>query len=68
MCIGHKYGKVEDGYQYCIKCGYARNIPHEHHWIKTEQISVYGSNGKIPVAYVYVYNCSICGEIKKVRI
>jgi hypothetical protein len=71
MCIfGHKYGKVEEGFQYCVKCGYARKLSHEHHWELQKEIIVYdvdlyGTKSKLPTNVIRLNKCSICGEEKK---
>lgn len=76
MCFfGHKFGKIErDGYQYCIKCGKAHIPPHEHRWILKKETDVYtqswgwGQVSKLPTNIIYFYECSICGETKKVKV
>jgi hypothetical protein len=70
MFCNHKYGKVEDGYQYCEKCGKATLIglpevlPCQHYWkvIKSYEVSnrLYGNIYK----HQFILQCDKCGEIK----
>jgi len=64
----HKWGKVEDGYQYCTVCGKARPVPVqacEHVWetISKEHIVQYGSFGKFPKGINYHLRCKKCGMV-----
>lgn len=63
----HKYGKIEDGYQYCVKCGIAIVAPCKHNWEKlyetTYNIETFG--GKWRSGTLLVYECSECKEIRK---
>lgn len=68
MCLfgNHRWGKVEDSYQYCIKCGLARPTPHMHVW--KEKVITKISNGREFIAHIYLYECSICGETRQEKI
>lgn len=63
MFCNHKYGKVEDGYQYCEKCGKARLVKCNHKW---EEVEVYTKTyyGK-SVGEIYVLRCEHCGEMEQ---
>ena len=69
MFCFHKYNKVEDGYQYCKKCGKAKIVPCSHQWEILKEISVYTSffySGSYPPNhYIFALRCSRCGNIKK---
>lgn len=67
MFCWHKYGKVEDGYQYCEKCGKAIVSPCAHKWKRVEAFDVKDVflNGRVRY-HIYVYECEKCGEVKKV--
>lgn len=65
----HKYGKEDNGYQYCEKCGKGIAMPkkvcsHKFNIIDTFkwENSFYGSSGRI-----YMLQCEKCGEMKKER-
>jgi hypothetical protein len=61
MFCFHKYGKIEDGYQYCSKCGKAKVAPCIHNWnfYKEYKKEVGGCGYTI----VIVRKCSKCHEI-----
>lgn len=66
----HKFGKIEDGYQYCTKCGKAKAAPFrecEHKWEIINQFSIQitdnWTNG-----ILYICQCTKCGDIKKNKI
>jgi ribosomal protein S27AE len=71
MCLfGHRWGKVEELYQYCTKCGIARLVPapeplpsHECIWktIKIEEITSYDEYGNDVTRYHQ--QCQTCGAI-----
>ena len=68
FCLHKKWGKVEKGYQYCLKCGKARAIPCSHNKWKTLDIGdIKGWWGHI-VGRVFVQQCTTCGTIKEKRI
>lgn len=62
MICFHKWGKVEEGYQYCGKCGEAKLAPCQHKW---EEESEYKktANGRV-VCVGTVLQCSKCGDMK----
>lgn len=67
----HKYGKIEDGYQYCEKCGLARPAPPrecEHKWVKHTEFEGGNILSNHISSHIYVMSCSNCGEIKQVKV
>ena len=66
MFCFHKYNKVEDGYQYCKKCGKAIVAPCSHKWelIKTLEVSNAFSGDKAN-HYIFVLQCSNCGILEQ---
>jgi len=66
--FGHKYGYVQDRYQYCANCGKARCLPCNHEWELLEKKN-YGSVDQeakkiLFVDYtIYVLRCKKCGDI-----
>jgi uncharacterized membrane protein YvbJ len=70
FCI-HKFGKVEDNYQYCSKCGKAIEAPKvkcDHKWETIVEGDVSSNITSRIIKKVYVNRCIICGEIKRVEI
>lgn len=63
----HVFGKVENGYQYCEKCGIAILAPkfvcEQHKLVLVDKIqrSMWGQ----PKDIIYVSRCVNCGEIVK---
>lgn len=53
----HTFGKVEDGYQYCTKCGTAQAAPCRHEW------KIIGRK-EGPATHANLCECQICGELK----
>jgi len=65
-CRHKKFGKVEDGFQYCLKCGWARRLPCGHKWVREDKIDVRGNFG---ILYTLVSDrCEFCGEVKIYRL
>jgi hypothetical protein len=62
----HKFGKVENGYQYCLKCGRMIVAPCSHKWEDIERVNV--SMWKNITGYIIVQCCSLCTEIRQVHI
>lgn len=65
----HKYGKVEDGYQYCEKCGKAITAPLRqcnHKWVELTQYTVSNIVGHNVTGNIYIMRCEHCGEMDKV--
>jgi len=62
----HKFGKIEDGYQYCERCGKAIVAPCAHQWnlIQEATMKWFGT----PTGKIIVQQCSRCGEIRKTDI
>ncbi len=77
FCTHKHLGKVEDGLQYCDRCGKAflAPVPKKecpHIWVEKEQplhIQVTEPSGlKVTKSKVYVLQCLNCGDIKKVQV
>jgi hypothetical protein len=66
MFCFHKYGKVEDGYQYCKKCGKAIVIPCDHKWKHIENAQF--EFDVLPTKVIKILQCKNCGEMKNFRI
>jgi len=67
MCF-HKYSKIEDdGYQYCTKCGKAI---HQCRWkfIKEVKVLDFDKSNELPLYFFRLYECEICGKMKKEKI
>lgn len=37
----------------------------KHEWDSVQELPVYGDNGDIPIAYLYVLRCKKCGDISQ---
>lgn len=48
-----------------LKCFRAMFGLHECHWTIIKTIDVYGDRTDMPVAYEYVLQCTICGDVTK---
>jgi hypothetical protein len=60
--FGHKWGKIEQGYQCCEVCGKAKGC--FHLWTQfTDFHKVETSAGAIHV--VFEWKCKYCGEIRQ---
>ena len=70
MFCFHKYGKIENGYQYCQKCGKVIAVPCNHKWETKSEESVNQSYGArlIHKGSFFILRCINCGEIKKSEI
>lgn len=69
MIHAHKYGKIENGYQYCEKCGKARHIECNHKWSVIETYKKYAFRGAPrPYSFIYIMQCAVCGDIKKMDV
>ena len=66
----HKWGKVEEGYQYCEKCGKARAAPEKicsHHWVEMDSYklsNIFSRDRDSFNSVTYIMRCSGCGEMK----
>ena len=63
----HKFGKVDDGYQYCIKCGKAIPVPAkqcEHKFIETDKLDYQGPFQNVYKA-LYIIKCTKCGILRR---
>lgn len=58
----HKYGKIEDGYQYCEKCCKAIKIPCSHKWEKYSNLT--DKSGGRDKVVGNVLRCIHCGDMK----
>lgn len=65
MFCKHKYGKIDDGYQYCIKCNKAIVVPckHKYNRIEAYRIVTTSSMGRRE-GTEYTSECTKCGDIK----
>ena len=74
MWCSHKYGKIEDGYQYCEKCGKAivapliKPAPCVHKWKEFSTIKQRGPWDGDYRQTGWMFRCELCGEMKKVSI
>jgi len=63
----HKFGRVEDRYQYCDKCGTAKAAPArecEHVWQEVTQMNTTSRlNGSLQ-KITYVMKCTKCANMK----
>ena len=68
MFCRHKYGKIEDGYQYCEKCGRAISAPARvcsHEWVahdRTKNMSPWGDGACSDI--ITTLQCKLCGTMK----
>lgn len=58
----HKWGLINDGYQYCEKCGKAIAVKCSHNYIIKGTLRV--SLGGVNKGYIYVLMCDNCGHMK----
>ena len=66
MICFHKYGKVENGYQYCSKCGKAARVKCSHIWKNYKQYNCFDSKlDEIPRYVKFILMCQKCGSLKK---
>jgi|AntAceMinimDraft_18_1070375.scaffolds.fasta_scaffold06517_5 hypothetical protein len=61
----HIWGRVENGYQYCTKCGLARTAGCIHEWEIEQQYTV--SREKKHIGDIIYYKCKKCSQRKYVR-
>ena len=65
----HKYGKVEDGFQYCEKCGKAIPAPEKicsHNWTEVAKFGFGPAWADYTSHFDYIMKCSHCGDMKKI--
>lgn len=68
MLHTHRFGPVaSDGYQYCLKCGFARAPECVHKWKNLQSFEITNGYGN-HVANLYVQQCEKCGELRRERI
>lgn len=61
--FGHNFGKIEDRYQYCKKCGIAKPVPCNHEWKIIEKAKVHDASGQ-PYTIRKQLQCQKCGDLK----
>jgi len=76
ICI-HKYGKVEEGYQYCEYCGLARCVRVkssggcEHRWTEKTNSTIKYVDKKTgetsEKGFLHILRCEKCGDLKEFR-
>ena len=69
MFCKHKYGKIEDGYQYCTKCNKAIVVPcnHKYRRIDAQKVVKTSAMGR-KESIEYTSECIKCGDIKVTEI
>ena len=63
MFCCHKWGKIENKYQYCTKCNQARPVKCNHNWEEKEAMKLLGVNSKAWKHTQYIMKCTECGEM-----
>lgn len=67
----HQWGKPENGYQCCTKCGIARPLTCAHKWKTVQRVLVHDQWDReckaSPVGEKRILQCEHCGEIKTVN-
>jgi hypothetical protein len=64
----HKYGKIDNGYQYCSICGKALPVGCSHEWEDKGHYSEKNTyNGNV-YNVIYVLRCTKCGDMKTISI
>ena len=71
--FNHKWGKVEDNYQYCTVCGKARPVPPpacNHVWEVVKEINLIDGmwGSRLITGKAFIQRCTICGEMKEYRV
>jgi len=66
QCI-HLWGAVEDGWQYCTKCGAARISGCVHDWEVEKRSTITRTTDDGQVGEEYIYKCKKCTIRKYVR-
>jgi hypothetical protein len=59
--------EVKDGYQFCEKCGKAFPVECDHVWTEKNELRVFNRLTDITSDYIYIRECTKCGEIKTVK-
>lgn len=67
MFCFHKFGKVEDGYQYCTKCGKAILVPCNHNWETLSMRDLFRTTDGVKslIGTMYQLRCTKCGQISQ---
>lgn len=63
----HKYGKIENNVQYCLKCGKAKAAPKckNHEFEIIEELGKYRGSDERLIAINYIQKCKYCGKMQK---
>ena len=69
MFCFHKWGKIEEGYQYCSKCNAARPVKCNHKWVTLNsgdisRRSPYSGEWRC-IGKSFYSRCEKCGEHQK---
>ena len=56
----HRYGAIDNGYQYCLKCGIARPVPCGHIWQEKRAIILTHRETGNKRAIGYIFAASSC--------
>lgn len=68
MICFHNWGRVEEGYQYCTKCGLAKKVQCRHIWKEIYNSEVIRRSTGAVIGYCFILQCSHCGEIQEKRV
>lgn len=63
----HKFGRIEDGYQYCEKCGKAFAVERPECKCSWEEIEHYTITNTVmgnTLTHIYVLRCKYCGRME----
>ncbi len=60
FCYQHEYGKIEEGFQYCKKCGKAICV---HKWEEVESFEKIDNYTGNVVSIIKLCKCKKCGEL-----
>ena len=63
----HLWGSVEDGWQYCTKCGSARIAGCVHDWDVEKRSTITRVTDDAQIGEEYIYKCKKCTIRKYVR-
>lgn len=67
LFCSHKYGKIENNVQYCLKCGKAKAAPKckNHDFEIIEELGNYRNRDKNLIGVIYIQKCKHCGKMQK---
>jgi len=63
----HLWGAIEEGYQYCTKCGLARVVECRHEWEVEKSGKIANTVNNNQIGDETVYKCKLCTQRKYVR-